>query len=187
MDLAQRESFRAIFSSGKAPDPVEYEPFLVSLESPVDWAYELWSPILQAFTSPDNHLRSLAGQAFCRLALSDPEGRFAQDLEALLTLTCDSRFVTARHVIQSLWRIGLGGELHRKLLLTVVRRRWSLTMAEKNSNLVQSDLIGVLGTLYSRGSNRELENLAQELINSITDSVQHKKLLAAWKKTSRPT
>jgi len=39
------------------------------------------------------------------------------DLAALLNVTKEERFVTARHSLQSLWKVGVAGELQRKALL----------------------------------------------------------------------
>jgi hypothetical protein len=41
----------------------------------------------------------------------------------LITVTWDERFVTARHCLRSLWRIGLGGETQRRAVLDALAKR----------------------------------------------------------------
>ena len=42
------------------------------------------------------------------LTKSDPEKRILKDFDALLSVTKDERFVTARHTMQSIWKVALG-------------------------------------------------------------------------------
>jgi hypothetical protein len=43
--------------------------------------------------------RAIAAQVLCNLAKSDPKNRMAKDFQALLNVTKDERFVTARRVL----------------------------------------------------------------------------------------
>src|SRR5260370_33460262 len=75
----------------------------------VDWAYEVWDELVATLKHKDNHHRAIAAQVLCNLAKSDPEKRMLTDFEALLAVTKDERFVTARHCLQAIWKVGTAG------------------------------------------------------------------------------
>jgi uncharacterized protein YciI len=71
----------------------------------------------QGLFGTDNHRRAIAAQLLCNLAKNDPEGRMLGDFSALMEVTKDNRFVTARHCLQSLWKIGMAGKQQKEILL----------------------------------------------------------------------
>ena len=81
---------------------------------PVDWAYDLWNEVVENLSHKDNHNRAIAAQVLCNLAKSDPEGRILKDFDTLLAVTRDARFVTARHCLQALWKVGAAGKNSRR-------------------------------------------------------------------------
>ncbi len=84
----------------------------------VDWADDVWDELIALLTSPNNRVRSIAGQTLSALARSADHRSVSRDLSAILEATHDERFVTARHVLQSIWRIGLcGAALRQDLIL----------------------------------------------------------------------
>jgi hypothetical protein len=88
-----------------------YFYILKTTDKPVDWAYEAWDDIVNNLTHTDNHNRAIAAQILCNLAKSDPEHRILKGFKKLLSVTKDEKFVTARHCLQALWKIGaLGGK-----------------------------------------------------------------------------
>src|SRR5882762_8739457 len=103
-------------SSDHARQDAAFQFFMRTTKEPVDWAYEVWDELLATLKEGDNRQRAIASQVLCNLAKSDPENRMLQDLKALLLVTKDERFVTARHCMQSLWKIGVVGERQRKAL-----------------------------------------------------------------------
>src|SRR5215212_364127 len=84
---------------------------------PVSWAYEVWDDLLAELKNGDNRQRAIAAQVLCNLAKSDPQNRMREDVSALLAVTKDERFVTARHCLQSLWKVGVAGDVQRKALV----------------------------------------------------------------------
>ena len=64
---------------------------------PVDWAHDTWDEVVANLTHADNHNRAIAGQLLCNLAAHDPTDRILGDLDALMKVTKDERFVTAVH------------------------------------------------------------------------------------------
>ena len=53
---------------------------------------------------------------------SDPENRILKDFDAVYNVTFDKRFVTARHCLQALWKIGVVGQAHQEKLVANTRR-----------------------------------------------------------------
>jgi hypothetical protein len=165
---------------------VRYQAFL-EIESltndKIDWAYEIWDELKIDLTHPDNHQRSIAAQLLCNLAKSDPEGRMFNDFADLMEVTKDSKFVTARHCIQSLWKIGLAGGRHKEMLLHGVAERFADCAEEKNGTLIRFDLIEGLRKLYDMEKDETVKHKALELIESEQDAKYRKKYAALWKKT----
>src|SRR5215831_12416284 len=100
-----------------------FQALLKATDSPVDWAYEVWDDLLRTLSDGDNRQRSIAAQVLSNLAKSDPKNRMVRDVAALLKTTKDERFVTARHCLQSFWKIGNAGEPQRKVLLQGLETR----------------------------------------------------------------
>src|SRR5215510_915489 len=98
----------------RSSDPVRqnraFQSLLKATDSPVDWAYEVWDDLLRTLADGNNRQRSIAAQVLSNLAKSDSQQRMLKDLSALLSVTKDARFVTARHCLQSLWKFGLARE-----------------------------------------------------------------------------
>src|SRR3989304_6350374 len=76
----------------------------------VDWTYDVWDQLVENLRHQDNHQRAIAAQVLCNLAKTDPGNRMLKDFDALLAVTRDERFVTARHCMQSLWKVGVAGK-----------------------------------------------------------------------------
>ena len=75
---------------------------LEATEKPVAWAYEVWDELVEGLHHKDNHVRAISAQCLCNLAKSEPENRMQRDFSALMAVTKDERFVTARHCLQSI-------------------------------------------------------------------------------------
>jgi len=109
---------RTLFDKLRSPDgDARYRTFLHVLEETdkrVDWAYEVWDQLVEGLHDGDNHQRAIAAQVLANLAKSDPQNRMAKAFPALLKLTRDEKFVTARHCLQSLWKVGAAGVRQRE-------------------------------------------------------------------------
>jgi len=171
-----------LWSSDRGAQNRAYTAVLAAAEQPVDWAYEVWDDVVAHLSAKDNHDRSIAAQLLSRLASSDPEQRIALDFEALLGVTRDERFVTARHALLSLWRVGLAGAEQRGMLLRGLEQRFEECPAEKNCTLIRHDIVVVLGKLFNATGNPAVEALALELIGQETDEKYRQKYAAAWRK-----
>ena len=122
MDQLIRNSLDALRSDKKELQNQAFQHFLAATASPVDWAYEAWDELLD-------------------LAKSDPKERMVNGVHALLAVTKDERFVTARHCMQSLWKVGTSGENQRKLLVDGLTARFRECVVEKNCTLIRYDII----------------------------------------------
>ena len=164
---------------------VQNEAFFDALEKtnePVNWAYEVWDTVLENLTHKDNHNRAIAAQVLCNLAKSDPEGRILSDLPALIAVTRDERFVTARHCMQSLWKVGVVGEAQRALLVEGLEGRFRECIAEKNCTLIRYDIIQSLRNVYDVVKDERIKDKALELIETEEDLKYRKKYAALWRK-----
>ena len=101
-----------------------FQALIEATNSPVDWAYEVWDDLLRTLEVGDNRQRSIAAQVLCNLAKSDPQEHIVKDLPALLKVTKDARFVTARHCLQALWKVGVVGEPQPNVLLKALAARF---------------------------------------------------------------
>ena len=157
-----------------------YVRLMQATDGPVSWAYEVWGDLVVMLGHKDNHTRTIAAQLLCNLAASDPEKRMARDIDKVMDVTHDDKFVTARHTILALWKIGLNPTL-RPLLLDRVSRRYDIAAAEKNTTLVRYDLLIGLKRLYDDTRDEAVRALALELIPREPDAKYVKKYRTVWR------
>src|SRR5260221_8355511 len=107
MPQAPSAPYKKLLEDLRSPVPdrqnYAFQSLLKATDSPVGWAYEVWEDLLRTLVDGDNRQRSIAAQVLSNLAKSDPKERMLKDLAALVKVTKDERFVTARHCLQSLW------------------------------------------------------------------------------------
>lgn len=159
-----------------------YERLMEATEHPVAWAYEAWDELAAGLSHKDNHVRAITAQVLCNLAKSDPELRMLRTLPALIEVTRDKRFVTARHCLQSLWKVGAAGEEQRRALLTALEGRFADCAGEKNCTLIRYDIIVDLHQVFILTGDTAVQEKALALIASETDEKYRKKYAAEWKR-----
>ncbi len=158
-----------------------YHSLLEATNHPVDWAYDAWDELVCDLMSPDNRLRSIAAQLLCNLAKSDPKNRILKDFDALLNVTRDGKFVTARHALQSLWKIGAVGPKHRERLLAGLATRFNDCAGEKNCTLIRYDIIVAHRTLHDAAPHESIRTQALALSETEPDLKYRKKYVGVWK------
>ncbi|HEY2980866.1 MAG TPA: hypothetical protein VGJ22_06775 [Anaerolineales bacterium] len=151
-------------------------------DKPVDWAYEVWDEMLAGLSHKDNHVRAIAAQVLCNLAKSDPKSRMLKDLAALLEVTKDERFVTARHCMQALWKVGVAGEKQRKLLLDGLAGRFKECIQEKNCTLIRYDILQSMRNVYDATKDEQIWERALQLIETEKDLKYRKKYMTLWRR-----
>ena len=154
---------------------------LKATEKPVDWAYEVWDELVEGLRHKDNHVRAISAQVLCNLAKSDPKNRMQKDLPALMAVTKDARFVTARHCLQSLWKVGASGKKMQKMLVDAFADRFRNCADEKNCTLIRYDIIQGLRNLYDEVKDEKIKQKALELIQTEEDLKYRKKYATVWK------
>jgi hypothetical protein len=158
-----------------------FQDLLAATTRPVDWAYEVWNELVETLKDKDNRRRAIAAQVLCSLAKSDPQQRMLNDLPALLAVTKDERFVTARHCMQSLWKVGVAGEAQRKLLMDGLSARFKECAGEKNCTLIRYDILESLRKTYDEAPDETIRQRALHLIETEEDPRYRKKYATLWK------
>ena len=154
---------------------------LQATDQPVDWAYEAWDDLVKDLRHKDNHVRAIAAQVLCNLAKSDSENRMLKDFPSLLAVTKDERFVTARHTMQALWKIGVIGKKQQKKLVDGLAVRFAECVTEKNCTLIRYDILQSLRNVYDVVKDEKIREKALELIETEADLKYRKKYASLWK------
>ena len=147
----------------------------------VDWAYDVWNGLLENLHHENAHQRAIAAQVLCNLSKSDTEHRMMRDFDALLAVTKDEKFVTARHCLQSIWKVAAAGKKQQQMVVDRLAGRFRDCGAEKNCTLIRYDIIQGLRKLYDEVKDEEVREKAMELIATEEDSKYRKKYAALWR------
>jgi hypothetical protein len=154
---------------------------LQATDRPVDWAYDVWDEMLEGLSHDDNHVRAIAAQVLSNLAKSDPKNRMLKDFAALLRVTRDERFVTARHCLQSLWKVGVAGKKQQKVYMDGMERRFNECVKEKNCTLIRYDICQSLRNVYDETGDEAIRQKALEMIATEKDEKYRKKYSTLWR------
>jgi hypothetical protein len=181
VDKTIRDNLNNIRSVDKDLQNKAYTSILDMTDKPVDWAYEAWDEMVRGLSHRDNHVRAISAQILSNLAKSDPQGRILKDFDALLAVTKDERFVTARHCLQSLWKVGVVGEKQQKRIVEGLAGRFKECIAEKNCTLIRYDIIQSLRNVYDVTKDEEIREKALALIETEENIKYRKKYAGLWK------
>ena len=177
-----RAKMDAIFTGDGDARFKAYDYLMKESEKPVSWAYDVWDELIAGLTDKDNHVRAICGQLLGNLGKSDPKGRMFKDFDKLLNVTQDERFVTARHTMQNIWKVGLGGKKAQQMVVTGLEKRFRECIKEKNCTLIRYDINVALRNLYNATTSSEIKEKALELIELEKDAKYKKKYASVWKK-----
>lgn len=178
-----KSAFENLQSKDKELQYEAYQQIMAAVEEKVDWAYDVWDPLKQDLTDKDPHKRSRAAQFLCGLAKSDPEQRMLNDFPAIWNVTKDPKFVTARHSLQSIWKVGLAGAVQKEMVVNQLAKRFIHCIDEKNYTLIRFDIIEGFRHLYDQLKEAEIRERALDLIEKEEDSKYKKKYASVWKNT----
>lgn len=181
MDKIIRTNLDNLWSRDREAQNKAFEYMLKTTDKPVDWAYEAWDELVRGLCSEDNHDRAIGAQVLCNLAKSDPKNRMLNDFDALLAVTKDERFVTARHCMQALWKVGIAGTKQRQVYLAGLDRRFRECGTEKNCTLIRYDILQSLRNVYDAIKDEEIRSKALKLIESEQDPKYRRKYLTLWR------
>ena len=182
MDTSTRIAIENIHSNDRELQNKAFLALLAATEQPVDWAYVAWDELVTDLHHPDNHVRAIASQLLCNLAKSDPEQRILKDFDVLLGVTKDERFVTARHCMQALWKVGAAGKDQQDTLMNGLELRFDECRVEKNCTLIRFDILQSLRNVYDMSHDEAIRGKALALIETEQDGKYRKKYISLWRK-----
>ncbi len=181
MDKITRTHLKNLQSEDRDLQNKAFFFILHATDKPVGWAYEVWDVMLAGLTHKDNHVRAIAAQVLCNLAKSDPKNRMLKDFNALLAVTKDEGFVTARHCMQALWKVGVAGEKQKKILVQGLAGRFKECIKEKNCTLIRYDIQQSLRNVYDKDNDERIRKKALDLIETEKDLKYRKKYATLWR------
>ncbi|XZF75709.1 hypothetical protein ACSBO6_19375 [Bacillus sp. AL-1R] len=181
MDQQVQTYFENLESTDKNLQFEAFDYIISVTKDKVDWSYEVWDRLKTDLRDKENHKRSRAAQFLSNLAISDPEKRMLNDFPEIWKVTYDPKFVTARHTLQSIWRIGLAGPEQRAIVLEHLVNRYINCKEEKNHTLIRYDIIQSMRNLYDAVKNEEIKQKALELIKTEEDPKYREKYMTVWK------
>lgn len=182
MDEATRTYVDEIYSADKDIQNKAYSMLMKLTEKPVDWAYAAWDKLVAGLKDKDNHVRAIAAQVLCSLAKSDPDKRIINDFDKLLLVTKDERFVTARHCLQSLWKVGVAGKDQQATYMAGIEKRFEECLTEKNWSLIRADIMQSMRNVYDAVGDESIKERALALVETEADAKYRKKYASVWKK-----
>jgi hypothetical protein len=181
MDRITRTHLDNLWSENSDLQNKAYYYILEVTDRPVDWAYDVWDEMIENLGHKDNHNRAIAAQVLCNLAKSDPKSRMLKDFDTLLAVTKDERFVTARHCMQLIWKVGVADKKQQKMVVDGLADRFRDCVTEKNSTLIRFDIVQGLKNLFDEVHDEQLRGKALELIESEENSKYRKKYAGLWR------
>lgn len=168
-------------STAKDRQDEAYRTLMLATDQPVAWAYDIWPEIVTLLGDNDNRRRAIAAQILANLAKSDPEQRMTDAFPALLQVTRDDRFVTARHCLQSLWNVAVVSPENQRMVVDGLALRFAECAAEKNCTLIRYDIAVALRQIYDVSKDTGVHETAKALIATETATKYRKKYEGAWK------
>lgn len=178
--------FGNLWLSDRDRQNAAYRDLLEVTAEPVPWADQVWDDVVARLADDDNHNRSIAAQLLANLAVNLPD-RLLEDFDELTAVTRDERFVTARHALQALWRIGTIGPRHREVLVDFLQARFDDASSEKHSTLIRADIIDVLARMHAAEPHASIAEVADDLIAAESDERYRAKYAGIWRRGSTET
>ncbi len=173
------------FEKSKTGDKEErfqaYQTILKATDQKVDWAYEVWDQLLEDLSHKDNHQRSRAAQYLANLAKNDPDMRMMKDFSKLWEVTKDEKFVTARHSLQSIWKVGIAGTPQQEMVMEYMVDRFENGTEAKNYTLIRNDIMQNMKNIYDYSNDETIKQTALNLIETVDDQKYRKKYMNIWK------
>jgi len=180
MDGKTRKHIDHLRSEDRDLQNQAFSYILRETEMPVDWAYEIWDELVAGVRHKDNHVRAISAQVLANLAKSDPKNRMKKDFPALMAVTGDEKFVTARHTLQSIWKVGREKKM-QKTVVDALADWFKNCIIHKNCTLIRYDIIQDFRNLYDEVGDEKIKERALALIETEEDPKYKKKYAGVWK------
>lgn len=181
LPAAIQEAIRSLASGDRGAQGMSYQRLNKATAERVGWADRAWEGLRPLLSHKDNRVRSISGQTLCNLAPSASSGMVERDLDELFSVTRDERFVTARHVLLALWKVGLRDRQLRRKLLAKLAERFRSADGEKNGSLVRYDILSVMRQLFDATGDESVKAGAMALIPIEQSEKYRKKYAKVWR------
>jgi len=181
MDQLAKSHFDNLYSDDATSRYASFQYLIKITDQPVDWAYEIWDNVLLMLRDKNNHRRAIAAQLLSNLSKSDAKNRILKDIDELIKVTKDEKFVTARHSLQSLWKIAVAKKEFKKKVTDLLVMRFNECVTEKNCTLIRYDIIEVFRKIYDQLPDEKVKDQALQLISTEEDIKYKKKYAGVWK------
>lgn len=163
---------------------VGYKAFIALIAAtnkPVSWANEAWNLLIDLTKNGDNHQRAIGVQLLANLTKSDREARMLKDIDKLIAVTRDERFVTARHSLLCLWKVGAKDRDHQRIITRKLAQRFEESISEKNCTLIRYDILTFWRKIYDITGDEEVRLQAGRLIETEENLKYKKKYDSLWR------
>jgi hypothetical protein len=177
-DLVKNLSGKSVIAQSNA-----YQELTELTTEKVTWVYEVWDDLVALLSHSDNRARSIAAQLLCSLAKSDFEHRITYDFDKIMAVTKDEIFVTARHAMQGLWKIGVINKSLENIVVSSLAARFKTVQSEKNASLIRYDILFELKQIFDAKHSIAVLHTAQTLIALEEDEKSRKKYMQLWRNT----
>jgi hypothetical protein len=181
MDQTTKQHFNNLHSKDASLRYASFQYIINLTKQPVEWAYEVWDDLLAMTKTGDNHQRTIAVQVLSNLAKSDPKKRMLKDLDKLIAVTKDEKFVTARHSLQCLWKVGIVNQELQMKVIDGLSKRFKECIREKNCTLIRYDILEVFRKIYNELPDEKISQTSLALIETEDDPKYRKKNMGLWK------
>mgnify|MGYP003576093088 CR=1 FL=1 len=94
-----------------------------------------------------------------------------KDLNRIMAAIKDERFITARHALQSLWKVATASKALQKIVVDRLSRRFQECTTEEHGTLIRYDIQEVFRKLYDVVQNEKLRQHARSLIETEEEGV----------------
>ncbi|WP_025295010.1 hypothetical protein [Sphingomonas sanxanigenens] len=175
----------AIADAGRDVQGAAFMRLCALTEVPPAWAPGVWSELLALLDHRNHRTRAIAGQLLARIAPATAVATVVADLPRLIAATRDPQFVTGRHILQALARLGTAPPEVRARLAALLAARFVACAGEKNATLIRFDIQTVLRALHDRaddeGEATRMRQGALDLVLHEPDPKYARKYLGCWK------
>ncbi|MGF7150667.1 hypothetical protein FHS96_004325 [Sphingomonas zeicaulis] len=175
----------AIADAGREVQGAAFMRLCALTEVPPAWAPAVWSELLALLDHRNNRTRAIAGQLLARIAPAVAVATVVADVPRLVTATHDPQFVTGRHILQALARLGMAPAEVRARLAALLADRFVACAGEKNATLIRLDIQMVLRALHDRAEDEaeatRVRQAALDLVLHEPDPKYARRYLGCWK------
>jgi len=179
------QHIKNLYSKDKNLQGESYRTLMKLTDKPVGFVYDIWDTLLDILKNGNPTGRSTAAQLLCNLAQSDNEKRLDKDLPKLFEATKDEKFVTARHTLLSLWKVGIVNSHLLKKVLKGLEKRFDECINEKNCTLIRYDICCVFKKMFDNLLDENIYKASLKLIETEQNLKYKKKYLTVWNGSKR--